>query len=635
MDIGIIAPNYAMRDQVERLCIPLGIDYGMEVAEFVDSPPVARRMVQAGAKVLISRGGVGDVISELGLPVPVLNIPLCGFDIIRLLNEGRQLGEPVAIIAANDSLLGSVREVAHVLGTRILVYRISSREDVDQCLTLTKKAGAQVVIGGMLVREAAKAMGLPEMSFHSSDVMVLRALNEARGIVQALRREMEVATQQRILLNAIPEIVISFDEKGQVAHHNNRASHLLQTDTWREFILTQSDLASAVRGDVEWDGVVTWGRNSYACTVKPVKVETRNKGAVVMLHEVGKLQRLEGKVRRALHNLGHVARYTFDDIVHSSESMRRMISLARKYARHSSPVLIQAESGTGKELLAQSLHNAGPRSSEAFVAINCTALPDNLLDSELFGYVEGAFTGARKGGKPGLFELAHRGTLFLDEIGELPLLVQAKLLRVLEEHRVRRLGDEAMVPVDVRIICATNSDLAEMVSRKLFRRDLYHRLNVLRLDIPPLRERPDDIPLLLGHFLRCYSQKSGPPGVRMEKDVERELQNHSYTGNVREMKNLIERLVVSTEDGVIRLRDIAIAIPGRSDGTKKGETEAIRRVRTSSLLQEEEKSLMLRVLEECGNNKAEAARRLGISPATLWRRLRAWKDVLPKNWTVE
>ena len=623
MDIGIISPNYAMRDQVERLCAPLGVDYAVEVAEFVNSPLIARRMVQAGAKVIISRGGVGEAISESGLPVPIINIPLCGFDIIRLLNEARHIGEPVGIIAATDGLLESVDEVAPVLNIRVLAYRVSSREGVDQCLDLARKAGARVVIGGMLVREAAKAMGVAVIPFNSSDAMVLRALTEARRIVQILRREMEVTAQQQVLLDAIPEIVISFDEKGQLAHHNTRASHLLRAGGRRKSILTQPDLANAVRKGAEWNGVVAWNRNSYACTVQPVRVEGKSKGAVAMLHEVGKLQRLESDVRRELHNLGHVARYTFDDIVHGSESMRRMIGLARKYAGHSSPVLIQAESGTGKELLAQSLHNAGPRANEAFVAINCTALPDNLLDSELFGYAEGAFTGARKGGKPGLFELAHRGTLFFDEIGELPLPAQAKLLRVLEEHRVRRIGDEATVPVDVRILCATNRDLADMVSQKLFRRDLYHRLSVLRLDIPPLRDRPGDIPLLLEYFLRSHSRRSGIPDVRMEKDAERKLRNYSYPGNVREMRNLTERLVVSTEDGVIRLRDVAIAVPERSGAAAGGEGAA-RKTRPSSLLHEEEKRLMLRVLEECGNNKAETARRLGISPATLWRRLRAW-----------
>ncbi len=612
-----------MRDQVERLCLPLNIDYCMEVAEFMDSPTVARRMVHAGAKVIISRGGVGEVLSEQGLDVPIINIPLCGFDVIKLLNEARQVGEPVAIIAATDSLIESVNEVASVLGIRVLAYRVSSHDEVGQSFALARKSGARVVIGGMLVQDAANAIGFPSMPFHSSDAMVLRALTEALGIVQALGREMEVAAQQRVLLNAIPEIVISFDEKGQLAHHNNRASHLLQAATRRESILAQPALASAVRKGVEWNGVVTWGQNSYACTVKPVKVEDQSKGAVVMLHEVGKLQRLESNVRRELHNLGHIARYTFDDIVHSSEPMRQMIGLARKYSRHSSSVLIQGESGTGKELLAQSLHNAGPRAGEAFVAINCTALPDNLLDSELFGYVEGAFTGARKGGKPGLFELAHRGTLFLDEIGELPLPAQAKLLRVLEEHRVRRIGDKASVPVDVRIICATNNDLAEMVSGKLFRRDLYHRLSVLRLDIPPLRKRPEDIPLLLEHFLQMHSQRLGVSGVRMEKEAKRKLQDFSYPGNVREMKNLIERLVVSTEDGVIRLRDVTVAVPERSGGHGQG-GGAIRKTRASSLLQDEEKRLVLHVLEECGNNKAEAARRLGISPATMWRRLRAW-----------
>ena len=228
-------------------------------------------------------------------------------------------------------------------------------------------------------------------------------------------------------------------------------------------------------------------------------------GAVATFQPIGAIQASEQKIRLTSHKRGLIAKNTLADIAGESDPIVQAKEQAKLYAQSDSTVIIVGETGTGKEIFAQAIHNASPRARGPFVAINCAALPENLLESELFGYEGGAFTGARKEGKPGLFELAHGGTIFLDEIGEMSLAVQARLLRILEEREVMRLGGDRVIPVDVRVIAATNKDLFHKVTQKSFRQDLFYRLCVLQLRLPPLRERLEDIPHLLERFFKSWT----------------------------------------------------------------------------------------------------------------------------------
>ncbi|WP_338547583.1 sigma 54-interacting transcriptional regulator [Emergencia sp. JLR.KK010] len=246
---------------------------------------------------------------------------------------------------------------------------------------------------------------------------------------------------------------------------------------------------------------------------------------------------LKQKINSELSDAPHGARFTFEEIIGESQIIKEKIAYAKGIAKNNYPVLITGESGTGKEVFAQSIHNESERCGFNFVAINCAAIPENLLESELFGYARGAFTGANKEGKVGLFELAHKGTLFLDEIGEMPLLLQAKLLRVLEEHRIMPVGANKTISVDVRIIAATNKNLYDMVKRKLFREDLYYRINVLPLELQSLKERPEDILPLFYYYARNANKK-----IVLTKEAEKKILSHTWHGNVRELRNMVEYL---------------------------------------------------------------------------------------------
>jgi sigma-54 dependent transcriptional regulator, acetoin dehydrogenase operon transcriptional activator AcoR len=267
------------------------------------------------------------------------------------------------------------------------------------------------------------------------------------------------------------------------------------------------------------------------------------------LKDVTEIQRLEEELRRRLVALQYCARYTFDLIHGDSETFRTTKELARKIAVSQSHILIQGESGTGKELFAQAIHNASPRKLGPFVAVNFAALPESLLESELFGYEEGAFTGAKKGGNPGLFEQGHRGTVFLDEIGDAPISFQIRLLRVLQEKQLRRIGSSRQIPIDVRVIAATNKDLKELIALGLFRQDLYYRLNILPLKIPALRQRRDDIlPLARIIYGEYFGGHPTVPAEEYFSEVGGRFLGYDWPGNIRELRNVIEYLTNISPD---------------------------------------------------------------------------------------
>jgi DNA-binding NtrC family response regulator len=291
-----------------------------------------------------------------------------------------------------------------------------------------------------------------------------------------------------------------------------------------------------------------------------------------------------------------------------------MLRRAAQFAYANAPVVILGESGTGKEVVARALHGTSPRRSAPFVAVNVAALPAELLESELFGHARGAFTGAATV-KKGLFEAAHGGTLFLDEIGEMPLSLQAKLLRVLQDGQVRRVGETRSFTIDARIVCATHRDLAGLIARGLFREDLYYRLNVLRLVVPPLRQRPEDVVPLAESFVA----EEGKAELLFTAQAKRALQEHAWPGNVRELANAVKHGVALARGSAIDLEHLPEELASaRPPPTQAQPSRALRP------LADVEREHVLRVLEACGGSPLEAARVLGIGRSTLWRKMRAY-----------
>ncbi len=320
------------------------------------------------------------------------------------------------------------------------------------------------------------------------------------------------------------------------------------------------------------------------------------------------------------------ARYTLDDIIGESPQLQAVRHLAAAAATSSAPLCITGETGTGKELLAQAVHNAGPRHHQPFVAVNCAALPDSLFESTLFGYIGGAFTGADQEGRPGLFEEADGGTLLLDEIGELPPAMQAKLLRVLQEREVLRIGTSRPRPVDVRVICTTHRELSSLVQAGRFRADLFYRLDVLSVHLPPLCQRSGDLPILARHLLPRLAATHGKPVYRWQPAVERALLAHDWPGNIRELQNCLERAVILCEGNTLQVSHLPLALQhprAHRPGGRAARTGLEVTVRSA------EHEALIEALAAVGGNRSLAARQLGISITTLWRKLKRLEGTAP------
>ncbi len=336
------------------------------------------------------------------------------------------------------------------------------------------------------------------------------------------------------------------------------------------------------------------------------------------LHRIEKALEEQG-LRHENENLRRQVqeRYSLPGLIAHSAEMQRVLDLVRRVAPTDATVLIQGESGTGKEVVAKAIHHASPRAGRAFVAVNCGALPEPLLESEIFGHVKGAFTGATAH-KKGLFEEAHGGTFFLDEIGEMPLTLQVKFLRALQEGEVRPVGSTQSTIVDVRVLAATNRDLGQLMQQDKFREDLFYRLNVIPVILPPLRERREDIPALAEHFLQRYGQKQGRL-LRLSAEAIDKLLRYPWPGNVRELENAMERTAILAHNDTIAADDLP---PHISMGTPLGAAPSLPQPLT---LAEVEKLHILQTLERFGWNHSRAAEVLGIGRTSLWRKLKEYQ----------
>ena len=486
-----------------------------------------------------------------------------------------------------------------------------------------RDSGCDVIVGGYSVQQDAGLLGLPAILLRTGRETYAQSLEEAIRTVTLVQQERIRTETYKIITESVKDGLLYVDASG-IIRLDNPAACLMRDAPLKDvpletaFPCMMDSFTRSMRDCTEIQGEIRKVRGvsiTFDCT--PVAINGVAAGVVISFQNVDKVQQLEGHIRKKLSNKGLTAKHHLSDIVHCSRLIDETIEDACRYAAASSNILIVGETGTGKELFAQGIHNASQRRNGPFVAINCAALPENLLESELFGYVEGAFTGAKKGGKLGLFEAAAGGTLFLDEISEMDLGLQAKLLRVLQERRIRPVGGVKEIDVDVRVIAACNAGLPDYVDQGKFRKDLYYRLNTFPIHIPPLRERTGDIPALAAAILDQLSHKLRRPFTLTDEAV-RLLQAHSWPGNVRELRNVLEFSAYLTPSGVITCE----AFP--ADLRRPAEHDAalplVQRVRAF------EKREIQRLLARNGaslEGKKKTAAQLGISLASLYNKLNA------------
>lgn len=581
---------------------------------------------------IIARGVTANAIKTFQKSIPVIELPVTGYDVIRAVHKcERELNpEKIAIIGSPNMVYGA-KSLKEIFNLEIDCYTVEEEREAEKAVAEAEKNKADAVIGGMMTLKIAAGLGIKGVLIESGIEAIRQAFDEAVRTALIARQEREKAERFRIIIEYALEGIVAVNQEGLINVFNKTARKIMKVEDKPvegrpiESVIPETGLVETLKTGEKKLGVLQKIEDTTISTnLVPIKVNNRVTGAVATFQDVTKIQELEEEIRKKLHHKGLFAKYHFTDIIGKSKALREALEIADKFSKVDSNILLIGETGTGKELMAQSIHNASNRSKGPFVAINCAALPPSLLESELFGYAEGAFTGAARGGKQGLFELAHKGTIFLDEVADISLELQGRLLRVLQEKEIMRIGDNKIIPVDVRVISATNKSLKSLVDEGKFRLDLLYRLDVLKISIPPLRDRGADIILLAEEFLKKYNKKLHKQIRSISPDAQDLLLQHKWPGNIRELRNVCERLSVLATGDEITVEDVRRVLdynPGATSEQSPPSAPETARPAAKSLSSLEREAI-LSALEKTGNNKAKAAELLGISRTTLWRKIK-------------
>ena len=575
------------------------------------------------ADILVARGMTYDRLRYLFPEKHVVEIQLSSFDILKALICARQEFHPKKIaLCVRYMDESAVSELEKLCQAEIAYYTVHDEASTLEAIHSARANGADVFVGAGTMCGLCDKEALNRVHIHTKDIAIEQALKQAMDAARTINMERARSKMTSTILNTSSDALIAVSGSGLIQALNNQAYRTFQLSSQADYTgrpveevcpaLKWKDVVETGR---EREEVIQWKDRKLYTEYRPVLVDKMGKGAIIVARYTEQIIEAETKIRQSLAKQGLTAKYSFDDIIGSSPAMRENILMAKRYSRVDSNVLIVGETGTGKELFAHSIHRESRRSAEPFVALNCAALPENLLESELFGYEPGAFSGASKNGKTGLFELAHKGTIFLDEINSMPLELQSVLLRTLQEKEIRRIGSQRNIYIDIRVIAASNSDLMKMIREEKFRIDLYYRLNTLRLTLPSLDKRREDIRPLAMSFLNHYSQKYSLPLPALSEDNYRLLENRNWQGNIRELRNVMQRYVILSHEG-----ENSIQLCFDEDIATEAALEP-QDVTSFGTLDEIEKAVILKRLKQNQGNRRKTAQELGISRSTLWKKL--------------
>lgn len=627
--IGLIASYKNLADEATKLSHKKGISLVAHTA-VVDQALMAAKQLEAnGVKAIVVRKATSIYLKDY-MDLPLVPISVNTSDILKTILKAKKASKSFVLLNYKDHYedIALLEETTNCQIDQIVFY---NEEDAHNKI---KKISSkhQILIGDELTTAIASKNMLSSYLIESSQESIEHALELAYSIAESKVQEKQKIKEITTILNQANDGIIAIDKDKNITVFNPKAEKIFETDIYiidkykKEYILEATFLNNVLSTRLPVnEKIITIDDNHFIITTVPLLINNEIYGGVSTLQDVSRVQKTEHNIRVNSHNKGLKAKSHFNDIIGTSNVIREAIRKAKKFAFSPFTILITGETGTGKELFAQSVHNYSDRRHGPFVAVNCAAIPDNLLEAELFGYDEGAFTGAKKGGKPGLFELAHNGTIFLDEIGDLPLNLQAHLLRVIQEKEVVRVGGKEVIPIDVKIVACTNVNLFEKVLQGLFREDLFYRLSVLHLHLPPLRERIEDIPIIASHILKKYKVKDYYATTIIS--ALETVKDSGWKGNVRELENVLAKLSVLMENETVNYDNVIKEIKSNySDDnssfhtqTKVTSTPEIQSINISDV--KTEKEILIDLLEKDLPN-TKIAELLGISRTTLWRKMK-------------
>jgi transcriptional regulator with PAS, ATPase and Fis domain len=615
--ILFVAPYSEMYQQACEIVSEFNFPIKVVQGELLNGVELARENEKFEVDVIISRGGTAKLIRE-SVNIPLVEVGVSIYDLLRILLKHTK--NKIAVIGS-ENVISGVKSLCEILNRSIDYYSFVFDHEIKEKIGIAIKKGANFIIGDAVAARLAAEKGIESELIISGREAILLAIYEALNIHNAIVREREKNLQLNAIIEHLTEGIVISDANFNIKNFNPIAENIFKISRQTALSKKITDIAKHIGVQLPKSTIsghlINIEGSYYSTSITEIVLDREIKGYVYRFLDTTNIQELEEKIRKSLAKNMLVAKTTFNHIIGNSSAIANTIKTAKKYASVDSTILIYGESGTGKEMFAQSIHNVSNRKAGPFVAINCATLPSDLLESKLFGYDEGAFTGASKGGKRGVFELAHNGTLFLDEIGEMDIMTQARMLRVLQEKEVMRIGGEKNIPVNVRIIAASNKNLNEEVSNKKFRVDLFYRLNVLKISIPALHERDNDVITIADYFLQYYCSSFKKPIIRLNDKIIEAFKNYDWPGNIRQLENIIQKIVLLSEGDALTtglthdiLNELNTSYNSNlCDDYLQGSLADINR------------KIIEQVLKQEGDNKSKAAKRLDITRATLQSKL--------------
>ncbi len=583
------------------------------------------------ADVIISSGYNARLLKKITAK-PIVTIEPSLYDILTAYSKAIELDERPVVVFPLKQYTEMFDRISNILSVSIISDCYSDVAQLDGIIAHYKDKGYSCFIGSGLVFDEAERMGMRGVFVYPSESL-REYIQLAYDTALALRKKTLENKFMSLAIDNTHSGMLFTNELGKILVCNQAARSLFGSGVQHPLIgqnildiINENELSILYKDSIPIKRhLIEIGEDGFIISGYPIYLHSTVSNVMLTIDSVESIQNKERYIRKKLSSKGFVASYSFADMVSRNDEFNTMVQTAKKFSLHSDNILITGGTGSGKEVLAQSIHNHSSRADNAFVAVNCSAITETLLESELFGYDEGAFTGAKKGGKPGYFELAHGGSIFLDEIGELTMPMQTKLLRAIQEKQIIHVGGNKVITFDARVIAATNRNLWQMVCDNQFREDLYYRLAVLELNLPNLNKRKEDILPLFMSFIKKQDPDLALSLGKIQSHIEELLCIYTWPGNARELENFAKMISVTVSAGDQaheQLEMIAKELNRRNIriGNKPIEkvTEIAKNAAPFELFSENER--IKRALEEAGGNYTKAAEYLGISRTTLWRK---------------
>lgn len=608
---------------------PANIDvYQCLLEECLDILPILK---EEQTDIIIT-GRANQQFLEKITDIPIITFKITAIDILSAVKKALQHSNHIAIAMANfEEIEYDYSILVDLLDIQFEFLSYNTRQELENKIKSFSSCGG-TVIGTTVAINYAKKHNLNNILIYSLENTILESINRAIEITKFNRKKEKSAKEFEAVLNSIRDGIIATNEKDEFTLINRSAYQLLGLEKNKigkdiQSIFSYPEYHSILYKKIINNELINYNNTPFSVNRLPIMIKEEKAGNVMVFQDITDIQKMEQKYRYETEAKGLTAKTYFHEIIHQADLMQKVIDKAKRFSKTDSTILIIGETGTGKELFAQSIHNYSERKKYPFVTINCGALPENLLESELFGYEDGAFTGANKKGKKGLFEIAHGGTVFLDEINSVSLHFQSRLLRVLQEKEVVRVGGSKVTPIDIRVIAAANEGLLNLVKENKFRTDLFYRLNVLKVVIPPLRHRINDVNALTEQFLLKNNKALYYSLQPFFKDICNELKKYHFPGNIRELYNVLERFTILcvansyeiTREFCLQLIKECMEIDDHQFHEKV--SIPIMDNYKDSLL-EAERAVLSSFLKRFNGNKTKLIKQMEVGRTTLYRKLK-------------